>query len=122
VWRADARSRKRDRPKGVIQSFHVSLYKVDPSIRVLTRNLFTINSFRFALADKVEPRGPQMPLVSKPAAFACLAERLAGARACPNSRSVRNPSDAQRVGPDADTCEEVTLSESGKVAGSHIFD
>jgi hypothetical protein len=39
--RADARSRKRDRPEGVTHAFQVILYKVDPSICVLARNLLS---------------------------------------------------------------------------------
>ena len=73
--RPDARSAKIDRPAGVIRSFQVSLYKVEPSKAVLARNLFTKDDWRAALADEVVEGGPEVPLVSKPAAFACRAER-----------------------------------------------
>jgi hypothetical protein len=41
VRRTDARSRERDTPKGVTHSFHVSVYKVDPSIDGLACNLLS---------------------------------------------------------------------------------
>lgn len=53
VGRADARSAEIDRPKGVVLSFQVSLYKVEPSKAVLARNLFASDDCRAALADKV---------------------------------------------------------------------
>nr|CUV57405.1 protein of unknown function [Ralstonia solanacearum] len=54
----DARSRKRDRPDGVVHGFHVILYKVDPSVCALARNLLSKNNCRPALADKVVPGWP----------------------------------------------------------------
>jgi hypothetical protein len=63
-----------------------------------------------------------MPLVSKPIAFACRAERLAGARACPNSLIVSPSGPPQSKRPDPDPGEEVTLCESGKVARGDVFD
>ncbi len=80
----DARSRKRDRPDGVVHGFHVILYKVDPSIRVVARNLLSKNNCRSALADEVVPGWPQVPLVSKRKSFACLGERLARTGSCPH--------------------------------------
>ena len=41
VRRTDARSRKRDTPEGVTHGFQVSVYKVDPRLCVLARNLFS---------------------------------------------------------------------------------
>jgi hypothetical protein len=55
---ADARNRENDRPKGVGQSFHVSLYKVEPSVSVFARNLLSAYDRRAALRDEVEERGP----------------------------------------------------------------
>jgi hypothetical protein len=48
----DARSRKRDKPKGVVHCFHVSLYKIEPGID--SRNLFAKYQLRASLADEVE--------------------------------------------------------------------
>jgi hypothetical protein len=83
VRRTDARSRKRNRPEGVTQGFQVSAYKVDPRVCVLARNLLSKDDCRAALADKVEPRGPEVPLVIHPCSFACRAERLAGTASGP---------------------------------------
>lgn len=94
VRRTDARSAEIERPNGVVRGFQVRVNKVEPTEAILARNLLSKDDWRSALADEVEPRGPQMPLVSKPIAFACRAERLAGARACPNWAIVRPPSAA----------------------------
>src|SRR5206468_9525430 len=80
------------------------------------------DAFRPTLADEVEPVRPQVPLVSKPKAFACRAERLAGARARPNSSAVIPPSAAKRIGPDADPGEEMALGEFAQLVRSNIFD
>jgi hypothetical protein len=56
--RTDARSRERDTPKGVTHAFHVSVYKVDPSIDSLACNLLSKDDWRAALVDKVLPGGP----------------------------------------------------------------
>jgi hypothetical protein len=91
VRRADARSAEIDRPAGVARCFQVSVYKVDPTKAVFACNLFTKDNVRSALADEVVEDWPEVPLVSKPSAFACRAERLAGAGSCPDG-SVISPS------------------------------
>jgi hypothetical protein len=58
VRRTDARSRERDRPDGVTQSFQVILNKVDPRVCVLARNLLSKYNCRAALLDEPEPRRP----------------------------------------------------------------
>jgi pyridoxal biosynthesis lyase PdxS len=63
-----------------------------------------------------------MPLVIKPAAFACRAERLAGTRTCPDWTVVGPSGSAQGVGPDADAGKEMALGETGEFVGSDIFD
>jgi hypothetical protein len=55
---ADARSRKRDTPEGVTHAFQVSVYKVDPSISSLARNLLSKDDWRAALRDEMLPGGP----------------------------------------------------------------
>jgi hypothetical protein len=62
VRRTDARRRERDRPEGVTQGFHVSVYKVDPRIAVLARNLLSNDDCRLALLNESEPVWPEMPL------------------------------------------------------------
>jgi hypothetical protein len=122
VRRTDARSAQIDRPAGVTRSFQVSLYKVEPSEAVAACNLLAKYRDRLALINEVEPCWPQMPLVNKPNSFACRAERLAGARACPNWAIVMPPSAAQGVAPNPDAGEEMTLSVSAQVARSNILD
>ncbi len=56
--RTDARRRERDTPEGVTQAFHVSVYKVDPSVGILARNLLSKDDWRAALSDEVLPGGP----------------------------------------------------------------
>ena len=58
VRRTDARSLERDTPEGVAHAFHVSVYKVDPSIDSLARNLLSKDDWRLALRDEVLPGGP----------------------------------------------------------------
>jgi len=79
VRRTDARSAEIERPAGVARAFQVSLYKVEPTEAVFACNLLAKDwdRFRFSVLDEVEPVWPEVPLVSKPASFACRAERLA---------------------------------------------
>ncbi len=121
VRSTDARSRKRDRPDGVVHGFHVILYKVDPSICALARNLLSKNNCRSALADEVVPGWPQVPLVSKRKSFACLGERLARTGSCPHGAVIGPACPAQCQRPDADAGEEVVLAISPEVFGSHIL-
>lgn len=58
VRRAEARRAGIDRPAGVIRSFQVSLYKVEPSEAVLARNLLAKDDWRAALSNEVEPGWP----------------------------------------------------------------
>ena len=54
----DARSRDTSCCEGVIDSFHVSLNKVEPAVPNRCFNLFTKDDRRAALFDKVEPVRP----------------------------------------------------------------
>jgi hypothetical protein len=122
MGRAEARSAGICRPEGVARRFQVSRYKVEPSEAVFRCNLLAKDEFRTALFDEPMERGPKVPLISKPAAFACRAERLAGTGAGPD-RSIVGPSGlSQGEAPDADASEEVALNKSGKVGRSDIFD
>ena len=58
VRRTDARRRERDTPEGVTHAFQVSVYKVDPSIDSLARNLLSKDDWRPTLRDEVLPGGP----------------------------------------------------------------
>jgi len=66
--------------------------------------------------------GPQVPLVSKPASFACRAERLARTGSGPH-RTVLWPSgELERKAPSTDACEEVALGESCEFAWHNVLD
>jgi hypothetical protein len=58
VRRTDARRRERDTPEGVTHAFHVSVYKVDPSIDSLACNLLSKDDCRPTLRDEVLPGRP----------------------------------------------------------------
>ena len=58
VGRPDARSRENDRPAGVVQRFHVSLNKVEPSEAVLARNLLAKDNWRQKLRNEPLPSWP----------------------------------------------------------------
>jgi len=97
------------------------VYKVDPRVCVFACNLLTNDCCRLALFDEVVEGWPQVPLVNKPSAFACRAERLARTGTGPN-RSVVAPSGlSEGVAPHANACEKVALGETSKVAGVNIF-
>jgi hypothetical protein len=121
VRRTDARSRESERPDGKSQAFQVSVYKVEPRRRVTACNLFANDRDRSALLDKPVPCGPKVPLVVKPSAFACRAERLAGAASCPDSPFVIPPGESQSARPDADAGEEVALGVASQIVRSDIF-
>src|SRR5205814_1745410 len=77
---------------------------------------------RAALADKGEPVRPKVTFVVETFLVACGAERLAGARACPN-RSVVGPScKPEGIRPSTNAGEEMGLGVSGEIVGSHVND
>jgi hypothetical protein len=122
VRRADARSAQIDNPNGVTRCFQVSVNKIEPTEAVLARNLLSKDDCRLALRDERVPVRPEMPLVVKPSAAASLGERLAGARARPNSAIVSPPSETQGIRPDSDAGEEMALRETGEVTGPDVKD
>jgi hypothetical protein len=121
VRSTDARRRERDGPESVVQGFQINLYKVDPSICVFACNLFSNDRCRFALLNEVVKGGPEMPLVIKPAAFTCRAERLARATSCPDRLIVGPSGLSQGVTPDANSGKEVTLGVTNQLGRLDIF-
>jgi len=118
----DARRRERDSPEGITQGFQVSLYKVEPRLCVLACNLLSKDDCRLALADEPMEVRPQVPLVIKPSARACRAERLARTGTSPN-RSIIWPAGAPKgVGPNADTGKEMALGIRLEVIGVYVLD
>lgn len=126
----DARRRERNRPEGVTHGFQVILYKVDPRVDSCARNLFSKDRWNrsagFAapfgiLLDEVVEGWPQVPLVIKPHAFACRAERLARARSGPNRSTIVPTCSSESEGPNPDSGEEVALCVWLEVVESDIF-
>lgn len=58
VRSTEARSAEIERPEGVTRAFHVSRYMVEPSERVLARNLLSKELVRTADVDEMEEGGP----------------------------------------------------------------
>jgi hypothetical protein len=88
---ADARSADIGCCAGVVRSFQVSLYSVEPSEPVLACNLLAKNDRRPLRGDEAVELWPEMALIIEPSALACCAEGLAGTGACPD-RSIVWPS------------------------------
>ena len=61
---AERRSAEIDRPEGVVRSFQVSSYLVQPQEAVLARNLLSNDERRTSLLDQAEELGPEVPLIS----------------------------------------------------------
>lgn len=74
------------------------------------------------LLDDPVPGGPKVPLVSKPAACASLAERLARAGAGPDREIVGDAGHTEREGPDSDASEEMALGEAVEVGRAKVPD
>lgn len=121
VRSTDARRRERTSPEGITQSFQVSLYKVEPRLCVLARNLLTKEAFRRALLDEPIDGWPEVPLVVKPSALACRAERLARAACGPDRAIIWPAGAAEGVGPSSDAGEEVDLIKSSKVGWADVL-
>jgi hypothetical protein len=98
------------------------VYKVEPIEAVLACNLLAKDCWRAALADEMVERWPKVPLVSKPASFACRAERLTGAGAGPDGAVVWPSSQSKSVGPHANSGKEVALGIRLEVIWGHILD
>jgi hypothetical protein len=119
---ADARSREYGRPDGVVFSFQISRYKVEPVAANRCVNLLAKDDARAALADEPMPGGPEVPLVIKRSSFACRGERLARTGTGPNRSSIRPSGESKRERPTADTGEEVGLGVAAHVARVHVPD
>jgi hypothetical protein len=122
VRRTDARRREIDRPDGVAIRFQVSRYKIEPHPSVWAFNLFPKDDARATLAEEPVPSRPEVPLVSKPAAFACLAERLAWAGSGPDRPIVGPAGPAEREAPKPDAGEEMALGVASQIVGADVPD
>jgi hypothetical protein len=73
------------------------LYKVDPRLCILACNLLSKDDWRPALFNEPMEARPEVPLVIKPSAFACRAERLAWATSCPDWFVIRPSCQTQSI-------------------------
>lgn len=118
-----ARSWERDRRNGVSHALQVILYKVDPFVgESRSRSLLSNEDWRAALLDEPLPFRPEVPLVIKPKALACLGDRLARAAAAPDGSIVGPSGLPESEGPEPDAGEEVGLGESPEIVGADVFD
>lgn len=62
-----------------------------------------------------------MPLVSKPFAFACCAERLTWTRSGPDFLIVRPVGEFKGIGPSSNSCKEVTATKSLQITREYVF-
>ena len=105
---ADARSRHTDRPAGVIFAFQVSLNQVEPAVVNRCFNLLSKDDWRAALADEIEPVGPEVAVVGGTKSSAGGAKWLARATTCPNKSVIGPSGESEGVTPDADSGERST--------------
>jgi len=118
----DARSAEICRPCGVARLFQVSEYSVEPREPTDTRNLFSKYDWRAALLDEAEPDWPEVALVVEAVPASCDGEGLAGAATGPDGAIVWPSCEAEGMGPSADSCEEMTLSERSEVRWGYLLD
>jgi hypothetical protein len=120
VRRTDARSAQISSPEGVVRSFQINAYSVEPREAVRARNLLPKNRIRSALVNELEPGGPEVSLVGGSFASAGDAEGLAGAGAGPDGSVVGPTGESEGVAPDPDACEEMRLSRCSHVFTGHL--
>ena len=92
-----------------------------PGLTGWSDDILRFYSWRPALGDEPVERGPEMPLVSSPAAFACRAERLAWAASCPDGAVVWPSGAPQGITPSADSGKEMALCVFSDIIGLHLL-
>jgi hypothetical protein len=122
VWRADAVCANNRRPAGVISSFQVCRYSIEPTFSNRCRNLFPKDILRAALADEVEENWPEVAFVGLAKLLSGGAEWLAGAGACPNRSSCWPSGELEGERPATDPGEEVALNERFEFMGVDFSD
>jgi hypothetical protein len=116
VRRVDARRAQIRRRAGVVLSFQVSEYSIEPVEGKFARNLLANDNWRRALANEREPDRPKVAIVAESLPLSSVAEGLAGAAPGPDGAVFRPAREGKRERPAADSAKEVTLSESRKFA------
>jgi hypothetical protein len=122
VRRVDARSAQICRRAGVIRTFQVSEYSIEPSQGSSACNLLAKDCCRTALLNERKPRRPEVPRILFRFPLSSVTERLAGTRAGPDWFMVGDSCEAEGEAPAADAGEEVALCESIKVSRIEVFD
>lgn len=120
--REDARSAQIRRPAGVILTFQISEYSIEPSEGNPACNLFAKDDCRMALADEGEPVWPEVARIEDAFPLPCGTEWLAWAASRPYLSVFRESREPQRERPSSDAAEEVALSISANVICSDIDD
>jgi hypothetical protein len=109
-------------PDGVVFSFQVCLYSIEPTVSNRAFNLLTKDAVRATLADEPVKLGPEMPLVGLAFLLPRRAKGLARAGTSPDP-SIAGPSgEIEGETPSADSSEEMALSESSKVGWLNFRD
>jgi hypothetical protein len=123
VWRADTVCSQYDRPDGVTRAFQVVAYKVEPTFGNCATNLLAKDSLRAALADEIEPHGPQMPFVVESTTFPRRGPWLAGRRSGPNvAKLIGDSGLPERERPSASPGEKVASAIASQIVRSNIGD
>lgn len=120
--RADAVCSKYSSPAGVVLTFHICEYSIEPAVPNRAANLLAKDSLRLALADEPEHFWPEVSFVGGTFLFARCRERLAGARAGPDWGFVCNAGETERERPAADAGEEMDLGIAFDFIGLYIRD
>jgi hypothetical protein len=91
---------------------------MEPFTSTSARNLLSNNDWRATLFDEMVKNGPEVPLVIKPATFACRAERLTWAGTGPNLSTPLL--DSEGGIPDTDAGEEMDTVVSIEIGGRDV--
>jgi hypothetical protein len=122
VRRPDARSAQIRSPDGVARSFQISANNVEPCEASPARNLLSKDDWRAALADELEPDGPEVALVGEAEAGTGAGEGLAGTASGPDGAVVGPPGEAKGVGPGAEAGKGMELRGGGRLGGREGLD
>jgi hypothetical protein len=118
----DARSAQICSPDGVARSFQVSANNVEPRKASPTRNLLSKDDWRAALADELEPDGPEVPLVGGASTLPGDGEGLAWTAPGPDGAVIGPPGETKGIGPGAEAGKSVELGSAHNVSCAEVTD
>lgn len=116
------------KPEGVIFSFHVCSYSIEPTELNRSLNLFANDALKrfdaefFCAADEFKPDGPEVAFVVESFLLARAREGLTRAGAGDDWEIVGHAGKSERVTPSADAAEKVVLGVSDEIAGLDFAD